>query len=122
MSNRKELDGLLGMYEMEQAIEVMLQKSEASGRPFGALEMCPEDFLKAGDSLVGFCHLLVRGLMAASYPNGYFKVGKSLIDLMRDRRPDVWKDLADPPTWEEWYEFKYGRVAPLVPKEKEKPQ
>ena len=113
MPNRKELDGLMGMYEMEMAIEVMLQKSEKTGTPFGALLMYPGEFPGDG-SLVGFCQLLARGYMTTGYPNGEFKVDKSLTEHMRKSR-DCWKDLTDPPTWDEWFKARFQMPVGTTP-------
>ncbi len=107
--NRKELDGLHGMYEMEGAVEVMLQKAERTGTPFGALLMFPGEFIGekgACSALVGFCHLLASGYVVPGYPNSEFKVDKSLCERLRNHNP-VWKSLADPPSWEEWYVRRY---------------
>ena len=103
MPNRKELDGLLGMYEMEVALEIMLQRSEQKGISFEKLTVGPDDFILL-QSLIGFCHLLVRRLVVpAIYPNSEFMIGQSLVDRMRIR--EVWKDLPNPPTMEERVSF-----------------
>lgn len=110
--NRRELDGLCGMFEMEEAVELMLQRSEATGVPFGWLTLHPEDFIKQEpnsswySSLVGFCQLLARGWVVPGYPNSEFKVDKSLTSLMRGHNA-VWRDLPDPPTLDEWFNKRF---------------
>ena len=96
MIHRKELDYLMGMSEMESAIEVMLQKSESSGVPFQEIYMLTSEMWQEA---VGFCQLLGRGWMSPSYPNGQFVVSKCLVERMRQR--ECWKGMPDPPTFEE---------------------
>ena len=98
--HRKELDGLLGMCEMECAVELMLQKSEETSVPFNELWVAPYEFSK--DTLVGFCQLLVRGCMVPLYPNMYFGIAQELIDRMRTR--ECWKTLKDALTPEEYFD------------------
>lgn len=92
--NRKELDWLLGMYEMETTVEVMLKKSELTGVPFQELIVSDCDFI--GNGMVGFCQMLCRNLFVPGYPNGEFLVSNRLVDVMRTR--EVWKDMPYPPT------------------------
>ncbi len=97
--NRKELDWLMGMYEMEEALDVMLDKSEATGVPFEKLKVYHQDFKNKG--LTGFCILLVNQWMRTGYPNGTFGPRKKLIERMRER--SCWEKMPDPPTEEEWW-------------------
>jgi hypothetical protein len=99
--NRKELDRTFGMYKMEMAIEVMLQKSEESLVPFPELAVSYHDFQDG--ALTGFCHLLCRGMFMPGYPNIWFWVTQKLVEHMRKFPP--WKDMADAPTFD-WHAAK----------------
>lgn len=102
IGHRRELDGMLGMCEMECAVEVMLQKSERKGTPFEYLILyIPHDF--TGDALVGFCQLAARGMVAPGYPNCYFRPTQALIDRLRKQNPK-WAGIGDEPPFEVWYE------------------
>ena len=99
--NRPELDWLLGMYEMEVALEFMLQKAEHANIPFSRMEFHVRDFIDMQDEwnqqrLVGFCNLCQRGLMESVYPHSYFRPTEGFIQLLRQRRK-CFSDLPDPP-------------------------
>jgi len=125
--HRKELDGLLGNYEMECAVEVMLKKSETLGMPFERLWLRPVDFLH-GDmatsseqmDLTGFCLLLAAECIRPGYPNGYFWPDNKLIKIMR-RRP-IWSEMPDPPGFEEMWDKVRGEYFDAMNREYEKKQ
>jgi hypothetical protein len=94
----------LGMFEMEAAVLVILNKFkdlEAKGRKceFGWMTLYPEDF-KKGSELVGFCHLCCRGLIEPGYPNCEFRLSRELVNRLRESG-DIPSDTIDPPTSEE---------------------
>ncbi len=93
--NRKELDGMFGMWEMEACIESLLQKSERQGTPFHRLIIQATDF--QGRELTGFCQLLYRRYFQPIYPNSDFGIHLSLVERMRQR--EVWRDMPDPPDY-----------------------
>ena len=100
--HRKELDGLMGMCEMECALELMLQKAERMGIGFNELRMRPNEF--SDDTLVGFCHLLSSGLMRPLYPNNNFGVSPKLIDEMRKR--ECWKNISAALTFQQYFDMR----------------
>ena len=87
--------GLLGMSEMEWAVEKMLEMAEAKGVPFPLLRVHPEEFIVPDrlSVLVGFCQLVAHGWLVPSYPNSTFVCSQGLIERMRTRK--VWADLPD---------------------------
>lgn len=115
--NRKELDGLLGMYEMEKAVEVMLWLSEDKGKPFHELVVRPGDFFRLQSdgsvpdlsALIGFCHLLTEGFMVSAYPNSCFRPSAALTARMRGHH-ECWKGLQDPLPPDEWIERLAERI------------
>lgn len=90
--NRQELDGLMGMWEMECAIEAMLQMSVAKNVPFSELSVQPQNFGNA-TTLAGFCQLLAQGWMDLYPYNSYFYVSQKLVERMRQRK--CWQSLPD---------------------------
>jgi hypothetical protein len=89
----------MGMVEMEQAIEVMLQKAEKTADPFASFvwqDMHPSEFMQESASLVGLCQLLANDWMTTFYPNSRFFVSQKLVERMRER--EVWKGMPDAPT------------------------
>ena len=102
IGHREELNGMLGMCEMECAVEVMLQKAEQKGIPFEYLILyIPADF--TGDALVGFCQLAARGMVTWGYPNCYFRPAQALIDRLRKQNPK-WAGIGDEPSFMDWYD------------------
>lgn len=99
--SRKELDGTFGMYEMEEAVEIMLVASEKENIPFNELGLFPHNF--TGSELIGICHLIYRQLLAPFYPNSYFVVTQKLVDHMKGFYPwkETWKDMEPVPTFEQ---------------------
>ncbi len=88
MIERRNLDGLMGMLEMEDAVFVILGK--ASLRCQGAAEVAvtPQDFIDADNemggirSLDGFAHLLRNGWLAPGKCNGEWKMCASLLSRL----------------------------------------
>ncbi len=82
---RKELSAFLGMYEMECAVEVMLQKAERLGKTVDQLVFYPEEFIEGSGNLVGFCQLIHNGWVLPGYPNCEFYLANGLIDRLNAR-------------------------------------
>lgn len=91
----KEYQGLLGMYEMEVALHLIVERAKSTNTPFGWIGVRPSDF-KEDMWLIGFCQLLARGMFEPGYPNSVFHPTKELVERMRTR--ECWKYLADPPS------------------------
>ncbi len=77
-------DRLLGMSEMEWAVELMEKKAISLKIPISNVRITPREFADESNSgvLVGFCQLLARGLMEPDYPNSEFIPSKSLIAIL----------------------------------------
>lgn len=92
-------DGLLGMSEMEAALERIVKIADNMKVPFHEVIVTPYQFKDA--ELIGFCHLCTRNLVDSFYPNGCFHPTQELINLMRERRPHIWGNLKNALTIEE---------------------
>ena len=95
--NRIELNGLIGYYEAECAVEAMLRKSERLRLPFEKTWVKLDEF--SGDELIGLCILLSQGYLRIGYPTGYFWVDRSLTEKMR--RVPAFSRMPDPLSFEE---------------------
>ena len=85
--NRKQLSGMLGMYEMEEAVEHMLQICEKEGKPFHEMLWSAGQFCiptQLSSLLVGFCQLLCWKWLLPGYPNSQFYPSNGLIDRMKE--------------------------------------
>ena len=103
MINRKGLSSLLGMSEMESALEYMLQKAERAKICFTQVRIYKEDFKDPDFNIVGFCQLCMNGwIMTGMCTNGSFEPSPELIERMRLR--EEWKGLPEIPSRKErWF-------------------
>ena len=85
---------LLGMSEMEWAVERCLKLAKERGIPVSSTGFRPEEFVDGHGLLTGFCQLVAHGWLEPSYPNSTFIFTKGLVDRMRTRA--CWSDLPYP--------------------------
>ncbi len=83
------MDGLMGMREMEHAVALMMEKAKSKGIEFHDLVVYPEEFAKEHMSeLVGFAHLCLNGWMESRYPNCNFSPNQKLTERVTERFPE----------------------------------
>jgi hypothetical protein len=95
MNNRNYKDGkweflgLMGMCEMENAVEYMVNKARDSKIPFSEIIVHPGDDGIDDSVAIGFWHLLMHGWMESRYPNCSFSPNQDLQKRVVERCPDV---------------------------------
>lgn len=80
------LDGLMGMSEMEWALEILLKRAQEHKIPFASVTVSTDDVRL---ETTGFCQLLARGWLEISYPNSIFIPSKELIERVASRWPKL---------------------------------
>lgn len=86
-TNFEKYMGLMGMYEMEVAVEIMEKKAEKHSTTIDKMSYHPNDFVQPqdADSLVGFTQLVANGWIVPDYPNSAFIPSKELIARLNER-------------------------------------
>lgn len=106
MARKYDTLGLLGMTEMELAVEFILDLAEEKKLPLNEVVVYPLAFTfqnsKRDGLLTGVIHLAYRELIEPNYPNGVWKVTQKLIEIMRKR--ECWKDLPDALSFQEFFD------------------
>lgn len=99
------LDGLLGMTEMEVAVATMLAVAERDGVSFEWVAVRLDDFMSDGMAKLGFQHLLADGYLYAGWDGrrSYWHPNEELCKILSTRIP---VPLPKPPTLlERWEKF-----------------
>ena len=78
---REALQGKFGMYEMEAAADIILNKIQIHGPD---VSFSYQDFQKDHDAMKGFCEFLHRGWMERATFNGNFKADKAFLERTKD--------------------------------------
>ena len=81
---RKDVDGLIGQYEAEEAVLVLLRKMNEQGVGLLRTIVTLNDFV-TDQERTGFCCLLCWGWFDAIYPNGYFWPDIKLYEAIKSR-------------------------------------
>jgi hypothetical protein len=90
MSRKYDTEGLLGMHEMEMALEALLDRAKVLRCSLAQLVIYPNEYQS---QLSGLCHMMCNGWIRSAYPNGTFKITQDLVNRMRER--SCWKDIPD---------------------------
>ena len=107
-------NGLMGMFEMEEAVRVMDEYAQSQGVSLAECSFSVRQFLPPCDArkintgsseidaIVGLCHMLINEWMEADYPNNLFTPHKDLIQRLNKKwgtnYPDPvphWKKITD---------------------------
>lgn len=116
----RRLAGVLGMLEMEEAVEFALNRWEKRGLPlsrFAEALWSPYDYEK-GFALVGFCQLIAHGWIKPGYPNCKFFATKGLIERLKQHKILPEDAVDGSASEEEWVNKKYAFLKAFeLPKE-----
>lgn len=79
----------MGMIEMEEAVEVMVNKAISSGVKFGDVVVMTEEFMGRAATVTGLCHLCMNGWLRRGNYNSTFIPENGLVERVVRRFPEL---------------------------------